>query len=263
MRIKLLVVMLVLSGFISFNMAQSDDVFIETSLFSVYELKPGLTAIVSNISDDDSRISSFDEIFIDMNEQENFREEFFNYIYENKAPVSTSAYDTTGIYRLVYSPKLETKFRNMMNKEYYVYGTKGMESKSVKDIIFALDECITNIYAFTVDRFNNETNGYPVIASDKRLDLNYNGNYREVEDKINSYYKNLNEDYTDNIPAKVFANMGSVYFTYSDDFMWNESFSNESQKCFFPTRGIFRVDADNTVTPVWIDGLDLYGIPCD
>lgn len=263
MKVIFLGIMFIINGLISFGIAQTNDLLNGVTLLSVYELSPKITAVVSNMSDDDVTITAFDEIFIKVDEQEKFREEFFNFIYDDKMPVNATTYDTAGIYRLIYNKMLDKELRDIVDKEFYIYGTQGVEIGSVKDIVFALDECKTNIYAFTIEHFNKENSGHPVLASNKKLDLIYGSDYQVVENMINEFYSELESDYKDDVKVKVFANMGSLYFTYSDNFKWNKNTDQDNNECFFPARGIFSLSNDKKIIPVWEDELDLYGIPCD
>ncbi len=233
-----------------------------TSVYSVYTLSDKTTAIVSNMSDSDEIFSQFDEIFIRVDESEKFKESFFDFIYDKKTSTHITPYDTTGIFSLLHNRKLEDKIKPLMSREFYIYGTKGIEIRSVRDIVFGLDECMTNIYAFVIDHFDREKNGHPLIATDKKLDIVYHEDFTNIEEKINTFYNSFENDYSDDIPTKVFARIGSLYFTYTDDFEWNKK-SDDDKNCFFPARGIFRLKQDSSIVPVWEDELDLYGIPCD
>jgi len=235
----------------------------DNTIFSVYELSSKTTAIVSNMNESEGEASPFDEVFLLMDEQERFIEGYYDSIYDNKTPASITYRDTTGIFRIVYNKKVAEQIKPLLAKEFFVYGTKGMQNHTIEDVVFSLDECRTNFFAFTFDNFDNNKNGHPVIASEKKIDLIYGNDYADIEKKINEYYSGLESDYKDNIPVKVYAHTGNLYFSYNDDFKWNKKNKTEDPECLFPDRAIFALNEDGTVELFWYDGLDLYGIPCD
>jgi len=242
---------------------EPQDVVIESNLFSVYELSDNTISIVSNMDEGYGEPTVFDDIFYELDTQELFMIGYFNALYENKIPENISYRDTTGIFRLVHNKRVEDRFKPLINKEYYIYGTKGMESHQVDDVCFVLDECKTNFFSFSVKDFDKNRYGYPLIASDKKLDMVYGENYENIESKINDYYDNIETDFRDNIPVKVFANLDRFYFSYNDDFNWNKKIKKDDPKCLFPDRAVFYLHDDGEVELIWYDGLDLYGIPCD
>jgi hypothetical protein len=157
---------------------------------------------------------------------------------------------------------LETEIKKVIKEQYYVYGTKGFSQMKVKDIVCGLDECRTNIIAFTIENYDTIKNGKPIFCSSQLLNLNYGEEYSEIEQKIEQFNNRKIYDYTDSISTKVFANSGSTYFSYRDDFEWGTH--PTTSKCKFPTRSIYKIgDEDIDVELFWGDGLDLFGIPCD
>lgn len=241
----------------------NDKILKNNSIYSVYELSPKTTAIVINYAESDSA-TVFDKIFDKIEEQDSIKANWFYFQFDEAIPVKeVQIIDTTGVYSLLYNQKVENDMKPLVDKEFYIYGTKGFEVQKPERIVFGLDECKTNIFAFTIDRFDSNKNGKPIFATVKKIDIVFGANYKQIEAKINNYYSNIQSDYADNIPTKVYANMGNLYFAYTDDFKWRDSFSFDNTECFFPSRAIFRLEKDGTVTPVWEDGLDLFGIPCD
>lgn len=234
------------------------------ALLSVYELSEQTTAIVSNFSEIADSLSQFDKVFEQINSKDSINFRVFSLLYENRAlPHYIQFYDTTAVYDLFQNKTLDNQIRPFIAKEYYVYGTKGLQKMAVKDIVFGLDECKTNIFAFTIPGFNTSQNGHPLIASTQELDLVYAEDFVAIEAKINQYYTSLKYDYADQIGHKVFARQGDLYYVYADDFKWKSFFEYGVTECFFPSRAIFKLEADGKVKPIWQDGLDLFGIPCD
>lgn len=234
-----------------------------TSVYSVYELSSKTTAIVINYAETDSA-TVFDKIFDRIEEQDSIKANWFYSQFDESIPVrGVEIVDTSGVYSLLYNKKVESEMMPQMNKEFYIYGTKGFEVLKPQKFVFGLDECKTNIFAFTIDKFDSKKNGTPILASDKKIEVVFGRNYQGIELKINDYYNSIEADYRDNIPTKVYANVGNLYFVYTDDFKWRDTFSFDNTECFFPSRAIFRLEKDGTVTPIWEDSLDLFGIPCD
>lgn len=240
-----------------------DKILKNTAVYSVYELSPKTTAIVINYGETNPA-TIFDKIFDKIEEQDSIKANWLYSQFDESIPIKgVEIIDTTGVYSLLYNKKVESEMMSEMNHEFYIYGTKGFEILKPQKFVFGLDECKTNIFAFIIDKLDSNKSGVPIIASDKKLDVIYGKNYQGIERKINSYYNNIEADYQDNIPTKVYANIGNLYFTYTDDFKWRDTFNFDNTECFFPSRAIFRLEKDGTVTPIWEDSLDLFGIPCD
>lgn len=235
----------------------------DVSIFSVYQLSAQTTAIVSNMDESAGEPSLFDEMFLSIEENDKLFEDYYNSVYDNKHPVHLTFKDTTGIFPLLYNKKVADNIKPLVTNSFFVYGTKGMENHVVEDVVFSLDECRTNFFAFTIGNFDQSKNGCPMMASDKELNLTYGKDYQEIEKKINDFYGSMELDYRDHIPVKVYAHMENLYFTYNDDFKWNSKDREEDPACLFPDRAIFSLNDDGTLELFWYDGLDLYGIPCD
>ncbi|PXV63171.1 hypothetical protein CLV62_11553 [Dysgonomonas alginatilytica] len=241
----------------------NDKTLKSNSIYSVYELSPKTTAIVINHAETDSA-TVFDKIFDRIEEQDSIKANWFYTQFDEAVPVKgVQIVDSTGVYSLLYNERVEKEMKPLLDKDFYIYGTKGFEIQKPQKVVLGLDECKTNIFAFTIDRFDSNKNGKPIFASDKKINLVFGTNYKQIEAKINDHYSNIQSDYADNIPTKVYANIDNLYFVYTDDFKWRDTFSFETTECFFPSRAIFRLEKDGTVTPIWEDGLDLFGIPCD
>ena len=224
------------------------------SFLPVYELSKRTIAITVNLSET-NELTVFDSIFQEISLTDSIDFSMFG------PAINCSYYDTIGEYRLLKSDKLENRIRKILNKSYYIYGTKGVGKFKIKDIIFGVDECRTNILAFTIDPFDTLKYGQPLICSKQLFRLNYGRQYNDIERKISEYSLNQNADYKDNINTKVIANLGSIYFTYDDDFLWGKS--PELSKCKFPGRTIFVLYENGLLVNLWNSSLDLFGIPCD
>ncbi|MEN9919063.1 MAG: hypothetical protein RL662_1499 [Bacteroidota bacterium] len=234
----------------------------DTLFYSVYKLSDKTTAVVINMADEASD-SPIDIAFNKIDELEQLSESYIEF-RDKKLPQHIQYYDTTGgVYKLLHNKNVVNKLKPLIQNQLYIYGTKGIETRTIKDVTFAIDECITSIFAFTITPVEESAIGQAIFASTKKLDLIYGSDYKLVEEKINRYYKSLESDYNDNTLTKVFANKGSLFFTYTDDFKWTKQFDYDSEQTNFPTRAIFELDGNGNVFPVWEDSLDLFGIPCD
>jgi hypothetical protein len=222
--------------------------------YPVYELSPKTTALVVPLSEIGARRGILDSIFYEIAKTDS--------VYETRGiPKRHTMFDSSGVYKLVKSSKLETAFRKYFDREFYVYGTNGYAKTKVTDIAYGLDECISNIFAFCFDKRSLKSIGHPVFCSDKLIDLTYGKDYNKVEHSVEDYLSHRPDDYSDSIKTKVLGNIGDFYFTYNDDFLWSQK-KNKS-KCKFPARSVYWVDAQRSVDCFWVDGLDLFGIPCD
>jgi hypothetical protein len=222
--------------------------------YPVYELSPKTTALVIPLSAIGERRGVLDSIFNDIAKSDG--------IYATKGiPKMHTLYDSSGYYKLLKSSKLEAAFRQYFDREFYVYGTEGYTKTKVKDIVYGLDQCMSNIFAFCFDVKSLKAIGHPVFCSDKLIDLNYGKDYSKIEKTIQDYDARHPADYSDSIRIKTFANVGEFYFTYNDDFLWAQK--NNKSKCKFPSRAIYWADTKGSVDHFWADGLDLFGIPCN
>jgi len=235
----------------------------EINLYSAHELSENNTYIIKNMDEGYGEPSTFDDLFNEIDLEEMFIVKYYEMLYENKVPQNITYSDTTGIFRMVHNERVENKLKPLVENEFFIYGTKGMDIYKIDKVTFALDECKTNFFAFSVGSFNKEKFGSPILASEKKLDIVYGNNYNDIEKKINEYYKEMESDYKDNIPVKVYANAGNYFFSYNDDFNWNKKWGDSDPQCMFPDRAIFYLDDEGNIELVWYDELDLYGIPCD
>ncbi len=222
--------------------------------YPVYELSPRTTAFVVNFSDLGERHGFLDKIFDQLSQTDSIGKMF-------EIPKGCKLYDNSGAFKLIKSDKLEAAIKKYFDREFYVYGTKGYTKTKIKDIVYALDECRTNIFAFCLDRSSIRSIGHPVFCSDKLIDLTYAKDYSNIEQHIEKYNSQIPSDYSDSIKTKVLGNVGDLYFTYSDDFLWGRK--HGKSKCKFPDRGIYWAETKSSVVNYWGEGLDLFGIPCD
>lgn len=239
-----------------------DKIDIDTTLFCVYNLSKTTTAIVINLNDQNTGDgTAFDKVFNEISSKDSL----YNVV---EAPKSNRTrnfeyYDTLGSYKLIRSKTLENQIKKITEKSYYVYGTKGFSKITINKVVCGLDECRTNILAFPIENFDTTKNGKPVFCSKQLLKINYQESYFDIQKKVRDYdeEKSKNYDYKDDIKTKIFANIRNTYFTYSDDFLWGRD--PENSKCSFPARAIYIVKKNKPVKRFWIEGLDLFGIPCD
>jgi hypothetical protein len=223
------------------------------TIYPVYEISPYST-VVNLFSD--FRQTSFASIF------ERFAPDSIAYRFLDSVPKNCYYVDTMGVYRLLKNDRLERETKKRLAKTFFIYGTKGAMQCPVKDVVFALDECRSSIFGFTIEGFDTARCGDPLLCSAHSLPLNYGNDYGRIEQRINSFLEHQPRDYSDSARTVVFANMNNRYLTYSDNFMWGHEEVMEKPKCFWPARSIFRV-GNRTVKNVWVEELDLFGIPCD
>jgi hypothetical protein len=242
--------------------APLEKIDIDTTLFSVYDLSKTTTAIVVNLQEKKTyNGASFDEIF----NQIEAKDSLYNVLYGSQTNKikNFEYYDTLGSYKLIKSKKLENEIKKIVEKSYYVYGTRGFSEVTINNVVVGLDECRTSIIAFPIQNFDTIKNGKPIFCSKQLLKIEYQKSYFETQYKIRQYEdkESINYDYKDNIKTKVFANIGDAYFAYNDDFLWGKY--PDKSKCKFPGRSIYIVKKDKPIKKFWVDGLDLFGISCD
>lgn len=238
-----------------------DKIDIDKTLYCVYNLSKTTTAIVVNLNEENTyNGAKFNEIF----NQVEAKDSLYNVLYRDTTKVQNfEYYDTLGSFRLIKNKTLENEIKKIVAKSYYVYGTKGFSKVTINDVVCGLDECRTNIIAFPIQEFDTAKNGQPVFCSSQMLKITYQNSYFEIEKKIREFDKKESEnyDYKDDIKTKIFANVGDAYFAYNDDFIWGKN--PEKSKCKFPSRTIYIVKKNKPIKKFWVNGLDLFGIPCD
>jgi hypothetical protein len=216
--------------------------------FPVFELSSKTTAFVVLFSQTDQK-GSLDSIFDQTIHM------------DNGAPAGCEIYDTTGAYQLMRSGKLESAIKKHYPGKFYIYGTQGKATAAVKSIVFGLDDCRSNLFAFCLDNSDLTSIGHPLFCSYKNIDLQRADNYNSIEKTIGAWLSREPGDYDDSIKLKVVGNTGNFYFTYNDDFLWGKN--PDGSKCKFPTRSIYVVDGNNHVRRYWAEDLDLFGVGCD
>ena len=217
---------------------------IKDSFLCAYELSPKTIAVAINFNEGEEH-SFFDSLFSS------------NAIKIKKNKVV----DSSGQFIFMKDENLEKIIKKTLQKEIYIYGTKGVSLKNtISDVYYETDECKTNMIALVIN-FDARKYGHPLLYSNKIIDLKFGSNYKKIERKIEQFYNSEKSDYTDTVKTKVFANADSLYFTYNDDFKWGNS--KIKTKCLFPARSIFALQKNGQVKRVWSNDLDLFGISCD
>jgi hypothetical protein len=225
----------------------------QSLFYPVYELSPKTVAFVVNLTEDE-KVKGFLDVLLDQVSKSAGIDS------ETYIPKGSKLYDNTGPYKLMKSDKFEKAAAKYFDREFYIYGTTGHVKTRVKDIVIGLDQCMTNIFAFCLDKSKLKSIGHPVFCSDKLIDLTYSkedGSKTKVDDQPSQ----IQGDYTDSVETKVLGNVGDFYFAYSDDFLWGKNPKKSKSK--FPTRWLYLSDTKSSVVNYWDEGLDLFGIPCD
>ena len=215
-------------------------------------------------------------------EMDNYGEEklFYNQIYDQVEKedtlflfgpgplkgINSTCVDTTGQLNIFRNEKLEKRIKQKLKPSYYVYGTKGFTKVNLGDVYFTIDECLSNIIAVKLNNYERKKYGNVLFCSEKPLNLVYGKNYKKEEKAIHKFEKKIaaasQVDYSNPENSSIiFANNGSNYFTYEDDFNWKKDFDREDIN--FPSRAIYHIDNKGKVSSIWGKSLDLYGIPCD
>ncbi|TGD57961.1 hypothetical protein [Flavobacterium humi] len=177
-------------------------------------------------------------------------------------PKNVHYLDTIGHFKLMRNLELENEVKKITAPYYYIYGTKSFQRVKIENVLYSYDECISSILAFPITEYDMEKCGHPLICSKKPLPLTYGANYTKEQEKINQYIDNQKHDYSNKtVKTKIFANIGSRFLTYNDDFIWGVSPSKSEN--YFPSRAIYTINGKGTVTETWGKCLDLFGVACD
>lgn len=217
---------------------------LDTIFYPVYELSQRTIAITLNLNNKGSN-TVFDSIFIALYNS--------NYNSINNS-IDTRFYDTIGRFKLLRNLTLDKEIKKHLDKEYYIYGTKGVAKCDATNIIFSSSEgqgkCNTKILGFTLSNFNIGRYGHPIFCSNMFLNLNYTGDYSIVENQLMQ---------TGKVPAKVFASANDYYFSYTDDFRWGRL--RNDKDCPFPSRAILILDKNRVTKKYFSAGLDISKCP--
>lgn len=177
-------------------------------------------------------------------------------------PKNVTYADTIGHFKLMRNPDLEIEVKKITASYYYIYGTKGFQKVKIKDVLYSFDECISSILAFPIKDYDMKKCGHPLICSENPLPVTYGTNYKKEQKKITQYLDGQKYDYSNKtVTTTIFANIGSSFLTYSDDFVWG--ITPSKLKNYFPSRAVYTINNKGTVTEIWGKCLDLFGIPCD
>ncbi|AHF18035.1 hypothetical protein NIASO_19165 [Niabella soli DSM 19437] len=244
-----------------------DALKVDTAIFAVYNLSPHIIGIAIELNNfpPNTIDSAFNAIA--------FRDSAVLFTSQPDA-VAPGLYkpcpdcivvDTTGPYIIEKNKELEKAIRQKIPNGMYLYGTNGIKKFRYQDVLYAIDECMSNVVILTVAPQDTAGIGKPLLASYQQLPLHYNKNYQQIDKSIAQWLKTQPDDYPNMnyVPTKTFADLDSLYFTYTDNFTMTDGDRNNERMYFFPSRTIFKKVANDSLTVFWGAGLDLFGIPCD
>ena len=133
-----------------------------------------------------------------------------------------------------------------------------MVQREIKDVVFAIDECASNIVVFRFDKIDTNLYGQPIFCSKTKMNLTFE-NSSDIDNKIEAFHQTQQYDYADSIKSVSYAHLDSLYFSYDDNFNWNKPSDIDN---LFPGRTVYVLRKDKKIYPKWASGLDLLGIPC-
>ncbi|MBO9617555.1 MAG: hypothetical protein J7539_00855 [Niabella sp.] len=173
--------------------------------------------------------------------------------------------DTTGPYIIEKNKELEKAIRQKIPSELYLYGTNGIKKVHYHEVLYAIDECMSNIIILTFTPEDTTGIGNPLLASYQQLPVHYNKNYQKIDNRIARWLKTQPDDYPNMnyVPTKTFADLDSLYLAYTDNFTMTDRDKSNDRMYFFPSRTIFKKVTNDSLAVFWGAGLDLFGIPCD
>lgn len=172
--------------------------------------------------------------------------------------------DTSGQMRFYKHAALSKLLLEGINPDFYVYCTKGIVVRRIQDAVFSPNECISSVVVMRFAAIDTAKYGHPLFCSWQKLALSF-GKNATLTQKVVSYEtiekQNYGDDYTDSMKSRVCAWSDTLVLSYSDNFRWNHS--PLYSECMYPSRSIFIKTAEGTLRKEWVQGLDLFGIPCD
>lgn len=227
-----------------------------TDFFAVYTLSPRTTGFVMEIMDNPAPTRA-DSIFTAVAEKA-----YLHTVAATPCTACTVA-DSSGPFLLMKNRVLEKAIRQQWPGTVYLYGTTGMRRVHYQEVLYALDECITNLIVCTIRPEDTTGIGQPLLAASRPLPLSYSHSYTDVDHRIRQQQTLQPGDYKhmDTVETRTFARLDSFYFTYTDNFTIPD-LQNE-QRFRFPSRAIFKSHLPDSLHLHWSNSLDLFGIPCD
>lgn len=169
--------------------------------------------------------------------------------------------DTLGRFRLLHSAEVEEKFSAFLDGEFFIYCTKGIVKRQLKDVLFCANYCQSSIFALRFDHIDTVEYGHPLMASRKNAAAFFHEDAMQA--RINSFNDSMVKhirDYSDTLPPKIYARQDSIFFVYYDNFSWPQDPGDK--QCYFPGRVQYVIREGKIATKQW-DSLDLFGVPCD
>src|ERR1043165_9345313 len=129
---------------------------LDTGYHAVYQLSEKTIGIsVANYERGKSK--GFDSLFSVL--EENYKVQYA--LFRDAAqPVNCFYYDTVGAFDLCSNKDISDEMKQLLNSPYYIYGTKGVVSCAIGDLVFGWDECVSGILAFTVTGFDVNKYGH-------------------------------------------------------------------------------------------------------
>jgi hypothetical protein len=177
-------------------------------------------------------------------------------------PINSTIIDTVGTFKILKSDKLEKEIKKHLKTEYYLYGTKGYTKINIEEVFFTTDECISNLIAVKISKYDESEIGHPLFCSENQINVEFKNVYEEQNKLVNDYLNSEPVDYSNpKNSVKGYGNIGTNYFFFEDDFKWRKE--KLESKINFPSRLIYKIDKNKKVEHIWSKSLDLFGIPCD
>ena len=125
---------------------QKDDWTTSNTYFQVYNFSDTVMGLTVGLSyNQSSEIAFIDSVFDQIVATDSIRDIIFQQV-SSCIPI-----DTNGQFRFYRNLKLENKLLADIGKTFFVYCTKGMVQREIKDVVFALNECASNIVVFRFD----------------------------------------------------------------------------------------------------------------
>lgn len=233
---------------------QKDDWTTSNTYFQVYNFSDTVMGLTVELSYTHSEENTFiDSVFDQILTTDSIRDVIFQQV-SSCIPI-----DTNGQFRFYRNIKLENKLLADIGKTFFVYCTKGMVQREIKDVVFALNECASNIVVFRFDKIDTNLYGQPIFCSKTKMNLTFE-NSSDIHNIIEAFHQTQQYDYADSIKSVSYAHLDSLYFAYNDNFNWNKP--NDVVDNYFPGRSVYVLRNDKKIYPKWALSLDLLGIPC-
>ncbi|MBI1307496.1 MAG: hypothetical protein GC181_12915 [Bacteroidetes bacterium] len=228
--------------------------------FPVYEFAPDIMGLTIELDFDHE--SDYVKIYRSVDSTENLGT-YLLFDPDSAARLSPEIIRIDTNHRMLFykNETFDKALLKLISGEFYIYCTKGVIKRNLKDVVYSISECASNVIVFRFDSIDVKRWGHPILCSRAKIGFEF-ASFPELDREMFALKHKEEPAYTDNLENKSFAKLDSVYLIYADNFKWMNERGGYAET-FFPGRGIAVTSPGKKLRFRKFYGLDLFGIPCD